>query len=153
MNLRDVVNDDWVRGQAWALLFARLSLGLMFFMPGWAKVFGMGPVEHARRFFIDGYADSFLPVWSLWAVGTAIPFVELVSGALLLLGVWRRPALLAQAAVLVTVTFGHLLADPFFDLTTHVLPRAALVIFLLWVPQDEDWWTVPALVERLRDRP
>ena len=52
--------------RAWALLFVRVLLGLIFFMAGVWKVFDLGPIEHARQFFISGYADSFLPSWSLW---------------------------------------------------------------------------------------
>ena len=65
--------------RAWGMLFARLVLGLMFFQGAWWRVFELGPREHARRFFVDPYAGSFLPEWSLWAAGTAVPFVELVG--------------------------------------------------------------------------
>src|SRR6266567_8364196 len=67
--------------QAWALLFARLVLGLIFFMAGVYKVFKLGPLEHARKYFLP-YADTFLPTWSLWATGVVIPFIELVAGGL-----------------------------------------------------------------------
>src|SRR6266481_9682865 len=93
--------------RSWALLFARLVLGLIFFMAGVYKVFQLGPLEHARKYFLP-YADTFLPVWSLWATGVAIPFVELVAGGLLIIG-WRiRESLIALGFVLVIVTFGHL---------------------------------------------
>ncbi len=81
--------------RGWALLFARWILGLMFFMAGWWKVFILGPLVHARSMFVEAFADSFLPSWLLWASGTAIPFVELVAGGLLLAGLWRRQALIA----------------------------------------------------------
>ena len=124
-------------GRTWALLFGRIVLGLIFFMAGLFKVFELGPVEHARRFFLP-YADTFLPEWSLWATGTTIPIVELVAGALLLIG-WRvRDALLALGAVLVVVTFGHLLKDPLFPLHEHVIPRLALVLFVLCMPRADD---------------
>lgn len=127
-----------VSDRAWALLLARWLLGLIFGMAGFWKVFGLGPLEHARGLFVEPYVDTFLPTWSLWAAGTVIPFVELIAGALLLIG-WRvREALLALAAVLVIVTFGHLLAEPLYPLHRHVVPRAALVILLLWLPRSDD---------------
>jgi hypothetical protein len=55
-------------------------LGLIFFMAGWWKTFDLGPAEHARRLFVEPYADTWLPVWLLWASGTMIPIVELVAG-------------------------------------------------------------------------
>ena len=138
-----------ISGRAWAILVARLVLGLIFFMAGEWKVFTLGPLEHARKWFTGPYADSFLPMWSLWGVGTAIPFVELAAGALLILG-WRvREACLGLGAVLVIVTFGHLLADPLYEFHTHVIPRTALLLFVLVMPRDED---VLSLDGRLRRR-
>lgn len=130
---------------SWALLFARAVLGLIFFMAGVWKVFQLGPVEHARKFFIDPYVDSFLPVWSLWAVGLVIPFVELLAGALVLLGLRVREALIALGAVLVIVTFGHLLKEPLYQFHTHVIPRLALLLFILLLPGDGDRFSLDHL--------
>src|SRR4051812_10458644 len=130
--------------RGWAVLFARLVLGLIFFMAGIMKVFQLGPIEHARKYFLP-FADTFLPVWSLWLVGVVVPFVELVAGGLLLLGLRTRDALIALGAVLVIVTFGHLLHEPLFNFSGHVIPRLALLLFLLWCPRELDrysldWW-------------
>jgi uncharacterized membrane protein YphA (DoxX/SURF4 family) len=141
------------RGHSWAILIARLILGLIFFMAGLWKVFTLGPTQHARQLFVEPYADSFLPAWSLWATGTVIPVVELLAGGLLLIGLWRRQALLALGGVLVVVTFGHLVAQPLYDLTVHVLPRTALLLFLLVMPAAEDQFSVDRWLERRRTSP
>ena len=133
------VSDGAARG--WAILFARLTLGLIFFMAGVYKVFTLTPLGHARRFFIP-YQDTFLPEWSLWAVGFAIPFVELLAGGLILVGLWVRPALLSLGSVLVIVTFGHLLKDPLYPFHEHVIPRLALLLFILVMPSLEDRFSV-----------
>jgi putative oxidoreductase len=127
-----------VTNRALAILLARLVLGLIFFMAGWWKVFSLGPLAHARNLFVEPYAETFLPAWSLWASGTVVPFVELSAGALVLLGLFRRPAYFALAGVLVLVTYGHLLAEPLFQFHTHVIPRTALLLFLLVMPAGED---------------
>lgn len=135
---------------AWAIFFARVILGLIFFMAGVWKVFQLGPLVHARRFFIEPYGQTFLPNWSLWATGTTVPVVELVAGAMLLVG-WRtRAALLALGAVLVLVTFGHLLLDPLYEFHTHVIPRAALMLFVLVMPEGEDRLSVDSWLARRR---
>ena len=137
-----------VSNRAWAILFARLILGLIFFMAGTWKVFTLGPLEHARKWFTGPYADSFLPLWSLWAVGTTIPFVEWVAGALLIVG-WRvREACVGLGAVLVIVTFGHLLADPLYEFHTHVIPRLALLLFVLAAPDGWDRYALDAVLAR-----
>lgn len=124
--------------RSWAILFARLILAFIFFMAGVWKVFSLGPLEHARRLFVEPYAQTFLPRWSLWATGTIVPFVELVAGGLLLLGYRTRDALLALGGVLVLVTFGHLLTEPLYEFHTHVIPRTALLLFVLVLPAAED---------------
>ena len=132
-------------GLSWALLFARAVLGLIFFMAGVWKVFQLGPIEHARKFFIDPYSESFLPLWSLWAVGTIIPIVELVAGALLILGLRVRESLIALGSVLVIVTFGHLLKEPLYQFHTHVIPRLALLLFILLLPSEGDRFSLDHL--------
>ena len=118
-------------------MFARLVLGLIFFMAGFWKTFQLGPLEHARKYFLP-FADTFLPVWSLWFVGVTVPIIELTGGALLLIGLRVREALIALGFVLAIVTFGHLLHDPLFNFSGHVIPRLALLLFLLWCPKDLD---------------
>src|SRR5712692_3429951 len=123
--------------RSWAILFAREVLGLIFFMAGVYKVFQLGPLGHARKYFLP-YSDTFLPVWSLWATGTVIPFVELIAGGLLIIGLRIREALIALGFVLVVVTFGHLLKEPLYPFHEHVIPRLALLLFLLMLNPEED---------------
>jgi putative oxidoreductase len=144
------MTDQDATNRAWAILFARAILGLIFFMAGVWKVFQLGPVQHARRFFVDPYAQTFLPRWSLWTTGVTVPVVELLAGAMLLVG-WRvRMALFALGGVLVLVTFGHLLADPLYEFHTHVIPRAALLLFLLVMPRGDDRLSLDRWLTRRR---
>ena len=136
-----------VNGRSWALLFARLVLGLIFFMAGFWKVFQLGPLQHARKYFLP-FADTFLPVWSLWAVGVAIPFFELTAGTLVILGLRVREALIALGLVLAIVTFGHLLKEPLYEFHTHVIPRLALLLFVLMLPRGDDHFSVDHLLTR-----
>ena len=139
------MNDQTAK--SWAILFARLVLGLIFFMAGVYKVFEQGPLEHARKWFLP-FSDTFLPVWSLWAVGVAIPFVELVCGGLMVLG-WRvREAAIGLGAVLVIVTFGHLLHQPLYPFHEHVIPRLALLVFVLAMPRGDDRLALDHLLQR-----
>ena len=134
-------------GRSWALLFARLVLGLIFFMAGVWKVFQLGPLQHARKYFLP-FADTFLPGWSLWAVGVAIPPIELMAGALVILGLRVREALVALGFVLAIVTFGHLLKEPLYEFHTHVIPRLALLLFVPMLPREDDWFSLDRLFAR-----
>jgi uncharacterized membrane protein YphA (DoxX/SURF4 family) len=142
------MNLSQIHNRTWAILVARAILGLIFFMAGLWKVFTLGPVAHALHLFVEPYADTFLPTWSLWATGTVVPVIELVAGGLLLIGLWTRPSLLALGGVLVLVTFGNLLADPLFEFYSHVIPRTALLLFLLTMPASEDRISVDGWLAR-----
>ena len=134
--------------RAWAILFARLVLGLIFFMAGVMKVFQLGPLNHARKYFLP-FADTFLPVWSLWTMGVVIPFVELIGGALVILGLRVREALVALGFVLAVVTFGHLLRDALYEFHTHVIPRLALLLFIFLLPRADDRFSLDKTKVRL----
>lgn len=139
--------------RSWAILIARAILGLIFGMAGAWKVFDLGPIEHARKLFVVPYAHTFVPVWALWATGTVIPFIELVAGVLVFVGLWKRAALLSLGAVLVIVTFGHLVLDPLYEFHTHVIPRVILLLFVLTMPSADDWLALDAVIaRRLRSR-
>ena len=85
-----------------------------------------------------------------WAVGTSIPVVELIAGALVCLGLFRRGACIALGAILVTVTYGHLLLDPLYDTTSHSFPRLALLVFVRVAPRQLDVLSLNALILGLR---
>ena len=84
--------------RALAVLFPRVVLGLIFFQAGVHKVFVQTPVGHAKQWFLP-FADTFLPMWSLWAMGVTIPFVELVGGGLVLVGLFRTVGLDRKSVV------------------------------------------------------
>ena len=135
--------------RSWAIFFAREILGFIFFMAGAYKVFQLGPLNHARKYFLP-FADTFLPVWSLWATGVTIPFVELIAGALLIIGLRTREALIALGFVLITVTFGHLLHEPLYPFHEHVIPRLALLLFVLMLPAEDNRFSLDHLISRRR---
>jgi cytochrome c oxidase subunit IV len=120
-------------------------------MAGVYKVFQLGPLNHARKYFLP-FADTFLPVWSLWTTGTIIPFVELIAGGLLIVGLRIREALIALGFVLIVVTFGHLLREPLYPFHEHVIPRLALLLFVLMVNPEDDRFSFDHLISRRREK-
>lgn len=135
--------------RCWAAFVARVILGMIFFAAGFWKVFLLGAVEHARDLFVVPYTVSILPEWSLWVAGTTVPFLELVCGALMVVGWKRFPAAVGLGSVLVLVTFGHLVADPLYAFNTHVIPRVVLLVLAMAMFED-DALSVDAWVARRR---
>jgi uncharacterized membrane protein YphA (DoxX/SURF4 family) len=120
-------------GVSWLAVFSRVMAGLLFGMVGWYKVFVMGADAHAQKLFVEGYADYWIPAGLLYATGFVIPFIELVAGWALVVGWRRRESAVILGFLLLTVLYGHALKEPFFDVTTHILPRFLLLIpVLLW---------------------
>ena len=81
----------------WWLVFAgRLALGVIFVYAAYTKLripwmlFGMT---------VDSY--QMLPEWGVVLVARALPWVELIFGAMLILGVWARWAAAGASALLV----------------------------------------------------
>ena len=136
--------------KCWAAFVPRVILGLIFLAAGFWKVFSLGAVGHARDLFVVPYEASLLPEWSLWVAGTTIPFVELVCGALMVVGWQRFPAAIGLGAVLVLVTFGHLVADPLYAFNTHVIPRVILLVLAMAMFED-DSLSVDAWLARRRE--
>jgi uncharacterized membrane protein YphA (DoxX/SURF4 family) len=137
-------------GWSWAIFFVRWVLGLIFFMAGWWKCFDLGPLEHARRLFVEPFATTWIPAWLLWAFGTVIPPVELIAGALMCLGLRVRAAGIALGFILIVVAYGHLLQEALFDTTHHIFPRLVLLTYVLSAPAERDRLSLDAWLGRRR---
>jgi len=134
--------------KGWARMFARMIVGILFFMAGWWKCFTLTPMAHARGAFVEGYADTWIPALLLWGLGLAIPVGELVAGALLIVG-WRtREALVTIGFILLMVTYGHTLDEPLYSIQGHILPRGLLMLIALVLPSEEDKLTVDSWLAR-----
>ena len=123
--------------RAIGLLTIRLVLGLVFFMQGFGKIFKIGVDNLYQNYFLQPYQDTFLPVFLLKFTAYYTSYVEMLAGALLIVGIFRSYSLFALASVLVIVSFGHGLLEPIWDMH-HVMFRLILVVSLLILPQEWD---------------
>ena len=74
--------------------------------------------------------------------------MELLGGALLIVGLFRRQTAIALGFLLLVVTYGHALKEPFFDFTTHIIPRLLLILPALMLGSDADRWSVDYWMKR-----
>jgi uncharacterized membrane protein YphA (DoxX/SURF4 family) len=135
-----------------AVFISRWILGVIFAMAGWWKVFELGAVEHARRYFVEGFADSWIPLWVLWGLGLLIPYLELIAGLLVLAGLWLRWTLTTLGVLLIVTTYGHALQQPLFDIDGHTFTRLALIVFLLMAGTEQDRCTLDFWLARRHGR-
>ena len=48
--------------KGWAHFFARVIVGILFFMAGFWKTFELTPMQHARGGFVEGYVETWIPL-------------------------------------------------------------------------------------------
>ncbi len=132
------MNDNWPI----VSFIVRWILGLLFLMAGFWKVFVLTPAGHAQQFFVEGFSDSWIPTWLLQLFGYSIPFLELVAGLLICIGLRTREALIAVGLLLIVTTYGHALQQPLFDIDGHTFTRLALIVFLLLAPAGGDRYSI-----------
>lgn len=129
--------------RAFGLLFLRLILGLIFFMQGYGKVMKFG-VQNVYEQFFKTYTEL-LPEFLVVSTAYYTSYVELIGGALLMIGLFRFYNYLALALVLIVVSFGHGLMDPIWDLH-HVFFRVAILATLFFMPVKWDKFSLDQLI-------
>lgn len=98
--------ENW-KELRWASPFPRLTIGLIFLVAGIHKVIqGLGATAN---WLVDAYAKTFLPSSLVALFGYGLPFLELILGFLLVLGLFRRITLLASCCLLYLLIFGKLI--------------------------------------------
>lgn len=83
-------------------LILRIGLGGYFAWSGWTKVFDTGLDEFTRA--VGNYRVVVAP-WDAM-VAYVIPWVEMIAGACLVLGIWKRGALWILAGLVGVFAFG-----------------------------------------------
>ncbi|MGP2655636.1 DoxX family protein [Malaciobacter sp. WC5094] len=91
---------------AFALL--RLAMGVNMFVHGLVR---LPKLEGFNTWMVGYFQDTFLPEFLVSLLAYTIPFVELIVGALLILGLFTRQALLAGALLIVVLLFGACLKE------------------------------------------
>jgi putative oxidoreductase len=135
-----------MQNRAFAIFFLRALLGIIFLMQGFGKVFTWG-VTNVYASAFQSMEATFLPKWLLWATAYLTSYVELIGGFLLIIGLFRKEALYALAAVLLIVSYGHGLEQAIWDLS-HVFPRAIFLASLLLLPQNWDEWHLDKVLRK-----
>lgn len=113
-----------------AFVLARLAIGLSMFGHGIIRIpkltaFSEGMVEQ--------FAGSPLPQFLVLPFSYVLPFLELTTGLLLLLG-WRtREGLLLGAAVMLALIFGTGMIENWGSLPSQLIHAAYFAVLLVFV--------------------
>jgi thiosulfate dehydrogenase [quinone] large subunit len=119
---------------AYALL--RVALGMNLLMHGVGRMLS-GPGDFAFKLQAQ-FAQSPLPAWSVHMFGVLLPGVEAILGALLLVGLRTKAALVAAGLLMVTLTFGAGLIEDWTAAATELL-YAAIIAALMATLRFNGW--------------
>lgn len=122
----------------------RLALGLDILMHGLSR-FSAGLDRFAVP-TINEFAHTILPPALVVPMVYAIPFIETVAGALILLGLWTRYALLLNALLILVLIFGTTIRQDWNVLSQQVV--YPIIIFLLLLFRRFDVLSIDRLTRR-----
>jgi len=136
--------------EAIGTLIARIFLGLLFFFQGLDAVFNVkiaNVIAAYETSFEKKGIPRFLTVGGSWFTS----YVELIGGALLVVGLFQCIALplLGIALVIASIAFG--IVSPMWDMR-FVFPRLALLLFLLVAPSSWDLFSLDHLIAILTNK-
>jgi uncharacterized membrane protein YphA (DoxX/SURF4 family) len=79
-------------------------------------------------------------------LGYSIPYFELITGFLIIIGFRLREALIGVGFLLVITTYGHSLQQPLFNIDGHTFTRLVLIFLLLLAPLGANKYSVDFLL-------
>ena len=119
-----------------AAFIARVFLGVLFFLQGYDKVFRLG-VKEVIETVNNSLSSKGVPRFfsSFGAYFTS--YIELIGGALLIIGFVKYYCLYLLGFDLLFAAFAFGLIEPVWDMK-HIFPRLALLLFLMLIPSQWD---------------
>jgi putative oxidoreductase len=130
--------------ESFAVFIARVFLGMLFFFQGYDKVFKVG-INGVIKTVEYPYKQTGLPRFLLVAGAYITSYLELICGALLILGLFKYPALYLLGFDLLIASAGLGMLNHLWD-TKHALPRIILLLLLLFLPSDWDTFSLDYLL-------
>ena len=119
-----------MRRYTWAYLLARLPIALSMLGHGLIR---LPKLDRFSLGMVTEFGRSFLPLWVVQPFSYALPFLELVTGALLLLGLFTRFAIFLGALLMLILIFGSTLIEEWDNVAIQMfygLYFAGLLLFV-----------------------
>ncbi len=119
-----------------AALIARVFLGGLFFLQGFDKVIRLG-VKQVVQTVYEPLASKGIPRFIISTGAYFTSYIELICGALLIIGFVKYYCLCLLGFDLVFAAFAFGIIEPVWDMK-HIFPRLVLLLFLLIIPSQWD---------------
>jgi thiosulfate dehydrogenase (quinone) large subunit len=131
--------------RALACLLLRATLGLNITLHGITRIF-IGGVAQFVNTTLTQFQNTVLPAWQVRVFATAVPYMELVVGVLLLAGLWTRWALTAGALLMMALIFGTALRSEWTLLFLQMF--YSFLYFVLLMCRQYDWFSADRLLRK-----
>ncbi len=119
-----------------AFVLARLAIGLSMFTHG---IIRLPKLSTFSAGMVEQFANSPLPEFMVLPFSYVLPFLELTSGLLLLLG-WRtRAGLLLGGGVMLALIFGTGMIENWNALPTQLIHAAYFAVLLVFVERHNGY--------------
>lgn len=92
----------------WSVFLLRIFVGAILFTAGLGKFLDPGPFQFVN-YILDQMSDTFLPGFLLSLYGYLLPWVELVLGVTLLVGLCRHTSFVLAALTFISLSVGQML--------------------------------------------
>jgi thiosulfate dehydrogenase (quinone) large subunit len=99
--------DLWLRGMSLPYALLRVALGLNICLRGVVR--WTSGLRTFAQSLLPMFQKTVLPVWAVYGFGYALPVVEALVGACILLGFQTRRALIFGSVLMLILTFGSTL--------------------------------------------
>lgn len=109
-----------------AYAFLRVIFGINFFNHGFTR---LGDLPSFAQSMADMFQNTFAPSWLVWAMGFCVPIVELVIGALMIVGWKTLAALMTGFGLMGVLMYGVTLLQNWDTASSQLI--YCLVFFVL----------------------
>jgi thiosulfate dehydrogenase [quinone] large subunit len=126
-----------------AYLVFRLTLGINILVHGAGRIFGPGAEAFASTTAVE-FSKTALPAGMVHAFLIVLPFAELVLGALTILGLFTRWALLLGALMITALVFGTAMRSDWNTVGVQMI--YAITYYFLLVHRSSNRFSLDALL-------
>ncbi|TWJ02288.1 thiosulfate dehydrogenase [quinone] large subunit [Mucilaginibacter frigoritolerans] len=122
-----------MKRKEYAYLLARLPMGMSFFGHGLIRLTKLDAFSHG---IVGQFSKSLLPAGLVLGFGYALPFLEFITGFLLLLGWFTRFAIILGVVIMLSLILGSSLIEQWNAVFTQIVYSAYLAILFYFADSD-----------------
>lgn len=111
-------------------LLLRLLIGMSFFGHGLVR---MPKLDKFSNWMVGEFQNSLLPEALVRPFSYILPFGELITGTLLLIGLFTRQALVAGVLITLALIFGSSMTEEWNSIPSQLIHGTLLVVLLQYI--------------------